>query len=62
MNTNLVRKFVHDEFANTAIEYAMLLTVLAAAIAPLTYSIGSAVAAKLAPLAGITLTIAEYGG
>jgi Flp pilus assembly pilin Flp len=58
----LVKRFISDQLGNTAVEYAIIATLLAGAIIPTIHGIGSALATKLAIAAGITLSgIGPFG-
>jgi len=58
----LVKRFIFDQAANTEIEYAILVTMLAGAIVPIVYGVGSALAGKLAAAQGILFTVTPFGG
>jgi Flp pilus assembly pilin Flp len=51
----LSRRFIFDQSGTTAIEYAIIVTLLAAAIIPITHSVGLTIAAKLASTEGVYL-------
>ena len=56
------RPFLLDQSGNTAVEYAIIATLLAGAIIPTIHGLGSALANKLAIAAGITLSgIGPFG-
>jgi Flp pilus assembly pilin Flp len=59
---NFARRFFFGQSGNTAIEYAIIATLLAGAIIPTIHGLGSALATKLAIAAGITLSgIGPFG-
>jgi Flp pilus assembly pilin Flp len=51
--SSLSRRFIFDQSGSTAIEYAIIVSLLAAAIIPITHSVGLTIAAKLASTAGV---------
>jgi Flp pilus assembly pilin Flp len=58
MKTNswaVARRFILDKSGNTAVEYAIIVVLISAAIIPVFFSIGLSLAKKLDATAGITL-------
>ena len=53
--SNISRRFIFDQSGSAAIEYALIVTLLAAAIIPIIHSVGLTIAAKLASTAGVDL-------
>jgi Flp pilus assembly pilin Flp len=51
----LAKRFLRDHSGNSAVEYAITVVLISAAIIPVINGLGSALATKLAIAAGITL-------
>ena len=54
---NLSRRFIFDQSGSTAIEYAITVILISAAIIPVINGLGSALTAKLAFAAGATFSV-----